>query len=147
MELRNNDVQLALAITDLESQDTPNYNATAKKYGIARSTLRRRFKGETVSVQQHHAERLQCLYTIQEETLISQINQLPRLGCPPTPQITRNLAQAIIGRTVGKNWHLVFIKCHKNRLKSLYLHNIDNDRQKAEYRPMFEHYFALVSAS
>lgn len=147
MESHNNDEQLALAIADLKSQDTPNYNGTAKKYGIARSTLRRRFKGETVSIQQHHAEKLQCLNTIQEQTLIDQISKLTHLGCPPTPQITRNLAEAIIGHSVGKNWHAGFIRRHKNRLHSFYLHNIDSDRQKAEYKPMFKHYFALVSAS
>jgi hypothetical protein len=146
MELQNNDEQLTLAIADLKSQDTPNYNATAKKYGVARTTLRRRFKGETVSIQQHHAEKLQCLNNIQEEILIEQINKLTRLGCPPTPQITKNLAEAIIGRPVGKNWHAGFIRRHKNRLYSLYLHNIDSDRQKAEYKPMFKHYFELVSA-
>ena len=63
-----------------------------------------------------------------------------------TPQITTNLAEMIVGRTLSKNWHRAFIIRHKKRLKSLYLRNIDHERQKAEYKPSFEHYFALVSA-
>ena len=146
MELRNNDVQLALAIADVESQNAPSYNATAKKYGVSRTTLARRHKGQQISIQQHHAEKLQALTNVQEEALVGQINKLTDRGCPPTPKITTNLAETILGRTLGKNWHRAFITRHKKRLKSLYLHNIDHERQKAEYKPSFEHYFALVSA-
>jgi hypothetical protein len=37
------------AIADLDSQLLPNYNATAKKYGLNRSTLSRRHQGKQQS--------------------------------------------------------------------------------------------------
>src|SRR5205814_9729214 len=73
-------------------------------------------------------------FTIQqEEVLIGQINRLTDRGIPPTSQIVRNLAEEIAGSSVGKNWTGTFIGRHKERLKSLYLRNIDNLRTKAEY--------------
>ena len=44
-----NEVAISAAIADLKTQAKPNYDATAKKYGIDRNTLRRRFEGKTVS--------------------------------------------------------------------------------------------------
>jgi hypothetical protein len=63
---------------------------------------------------------------------------------PPTSSIVRNLAEEIRGAKVGKNWTRQFIQRHKNRLKSLYLRNIDNLRVTADYAPMFTLFFALV---
>jgi hypothetical protein len=53
----------------------------------------------------------------------------------------------MIGQPVGKNWTGQFVKCYKNRLKSLYLYNIDKDQIKAEYPPVFEHFYKLVGIS
>ena len=39
-------------ITDLESQDRVNYQATTKKWNLDRTTLARRYRGETVSNQE-----------------------------------------------------------------------------------------------
>ena len=41
--------QLELALADLAKQDTPNYTATSKKYGVPHKTLSDRFTGKTVS--------------------------------------------------------------------------------------------------
>ena len=41
--------RIELAIADLESQDVPNCAAIARLYKIERSTLRRRYNGQTVS--------------------------------------------------------------------------------------------------
>ena len=41
-----NNKAISAAIADLNSQKTPNFGRTAKKYKIDRTTLRRRFKGE-----------------------------------------------------------------------------------------------------
>jgi hypothetical protein len=64
---------------------------------------------------------------------------------PPTSSIVQNLAEEIRGEQVGKNWTGQFIQRHKNRLKSLYLRNIDNLRVTADYTLMFTLFFALVS--
>ena len=50
MPLRHDETQLSLAIADLKSQEHPNYSRTSKKYGIARTTLRDRFTGNSRSM-------------------------------------------------------------------------------------------------
>jgi hypothetical protein len=48
------------------------------------------------------------------------------------------------GRSVGKNWTSRFIKRHQQALKSLYLHNIDNQQVKAEYLLLFKIFYNIV---
>jgi hypothetical protein len=133
------------AIADLESQEHANFGKTAKKWGVDRTTLRRRFNGKQRSHQQFHSQAKQCLSDAQEEALIGQINRLSERGIPPTSRIARNLAEEIVGRSVGKNWHTDFIRRHKERLKSLYMRNIDSKRKKAEYEPSFRLFYELES--
>jgi hypothetical protein len=64
---------------------------------------------------------------------------------PPTSQIVKNLAEEIRGELVNKNWVGQFVKRHDIRLKSLYLRNINNLRASAEYGPMFQLFFSVVS--
>ena len=63
---------------------------------------------------------------------------------PPTSQIVKNMAEEIIKGAVHKNWTANFVRRHKDELKSLYLRNIDNQRAKSEFAPMFEHFYHLV---
>ena len=86
----------------------------------------------------------QRLTNSQEEVLIGHINKLTDRGLPPTSQIVRNLAEEIAGSSVGKNWTSDFVQRHKDRLKSLYLCNIDNLQVKAEYAPLFQLFYNLV---
>ena len=62
---------------------------------------------------------------MQEEALISQINKLTARSIPPTTSMVRNFAEEMIGREVNKNWTAGFVERHSDRLKSLYLRNID----------------------
>ena len=48
--------RIAAALADLESQAVPNYKATAKKHGVVRTTLMRRYTGKTVSNQEATTE-------------------------------------------------------------------------------------------
>jgi len=143
-QLTHND-RIQSAIADLESQEHANFGKTAKKWGVNRTTLRRRFNGEQRSHQQFRSQAKQCLSDAQEEALIGQINRLSERGIPPTSRIARNLAEEIVGRSVGKNWHADFIRRHKERLKSLYMRNIDSKRKKAEYEPSFRLFYELES--
>jgi len=120
------------ALADLESQETVNYTATAKKYGVCRTTLSRRHRGKTVSRQEFLSEVQQCLNETQEHVLIRHINLLTDRGMPPTSQIVKNLAEEIIQRPVGKNWVSAFVYRHKDELKSVYLRTMDNLRIKAD---------------
>ena len=76
--------------------------------------------------------------------MIHLIISLTDRGLPPTSRIIRNLAEELLGGPVGKNWTGDFIKRHKDRLKSLYLRNIDSQRHKAEYKPSFKQFYDLV---
>ena len=136
--------RIELAMADLAKQLKPNYMATAKKHGVARSTLRERFLGESLSIQAAASKYRQRLTFVQEETLIEHINRLTDRGLPPTSQIVRNLAEEMIGGPVGKNWTGSFVKRHKDRLLSLHLRNIDSQRVTAEYAPSFKLFFDLV---
>ena len=127
---------IELAIADLKCQLKPNINATAKKYGLVESTLRRRFNGETMSIASARATTHQRLSTVQEEVLIDQINYLTDRGLPPTSSIVRNLAEELLQDRVGKNWTSNFVHRHKDRLKSLYFRNIEKKRHKVEYAPV-----------
>ena len=134
----------AQAVTDLDAQLKPNYTAIAKKYDLDRSTLSRRAQGKQRSRASANSIYRQCLTTAQEESLIQYINKLTVRGMPPTASIVRNLAEEMIGRAVGKNWTGQFVKRYESRLKSLYLRNIDRNRVKGEYAPIYDHFYSLV---
>ena len=133
------------ALADLNAQSHPNIRATARKYGLVESTLRRRWKGQTMSRQDATSEYIQRLTNSQEEALIDQINRLTDRGIPPTSRIVRNLAEEVLNGPVGKNWTGGFVRRHKERLKSLYLRNIDKLRIQSEYGPIFKQFYDLVS--
>ena len=77
--------------------------------------------------------------TVVQEALILQINQLTDRGLPPTSNIVRNLAEE---RTALARIGLGVL--FQNRLKSLFLRNIDSKRHKAEYAPVFKQFYDLV---
>ena len=138
------EADLELALADLAKQDTPNYSAASKKYGVPRRTLSNRFTGKSVSRQAAASEHHQYLDTAQEEALISLINRLTNRGLPSTNCMVKNLAEEIIGRPVGKNWSSQFVRRHNDRLTSRYLRNIDKKRQDTECAPIFKQFYDLV---
>ena len=105
-----------IALDDLKGQLKPNVLATAKKHGLVESTLRRRWKGQTVSIGHAILEYYQQLTSTQEEVLIGHINRLTDRGIPPTPRMVRNLAEEVINGPLRKNWTTAFVKRHKIRL-------------------------------
>ena len=129
-------IELAIAVPN--QQDQPNLRGTAKKFSLVESTLRRRWKGQTVSQKAASSKYKQRLTLAQEEALIQQINRLVDRGLPPTAIIVRNLAEEVIGGPVGKNWTGDFVRRYKDRLKSLYLRNMDSQCIKSEYPPLFK---------
>jgi hypothetical protein len=103
-----------------------------------------RFKGEQVSRAVACAKIRQRLSPEQEETLIKHINKLSDRNIPPTSQIVKNLAEEIIKDKVGKNWVGDFVKRHKDRIRSIYLRNMDGIRVKSEYVPLFNQFYDMV---
>jgi hypothetical protein len=133
------------AIAAIQRGDFVHYSSAAAEYKCDPGALSRRIRGLTKSRQQANSFWRQCLTNEEEEVLIRRINDLTDRGMPPTSQIVRNLAEEIRGEPVGKNWVSQFVKRHEIKLKSLYLRNIDNLRASAEYSPMFQLFFSVVS--
>src|SRR3979490_1579671 len=123
--------RMEAAFAALDLQETRNYSKVAKEYELERTTLAKRYKGQTVSKKVFLSESRQCLTIAQEEALIEQINKLTDRHIPPTSQMVKNFAEEMIGREVGKNWTQGFIRRHDSRLKSIYLRNIDHCRTPA----------------
>jgi hypothetical protein len=89
------DSQIESALADLESQDSVNYAATAKKWEIHRSMLNRRHKGQSTSRAVANSKYRQRLTKVQEETLLKHIESLTERYMPSTSQIVQNLAEEI----------------------------------------------------
>ncbi len=136
--------RILAAIADLDSQEVPNYGATAKKYDLVRTTLWRRHTSQTVSRSEATTEFRQALNEAQEKVLLSHIGRLVTRGTPPTPAVVKNIAEEIHGGQLGKHWVTRFIQRHSLHLKSMYMRNIENLRKKAEYAPVFQLFYNLV---
>ena len=138
------ELAIQAAIDDFEAQEVKNFSETAKKFGVNRITLTRRFKNETVSVQQFHQEAQQLLSAAQEEVLLEHIESLTRRSLAFTPQILANLVYEIVRKPLGHNWVHRFCKRHENRISSVYLKGIDKARLTSESSKIFEHFFTGV---
>ncbi len=139
-----NEADIQAAISDLKSQEAPNFAATAKKFNLDRTTLMRRFKGKTVSNIEARSRHQKLLTNAQEVVLIGHIRKLSDRGLHPTPKILENLVVEIVGHPVGGRYIERFQKRYENELASLYLRNIDQSRHIADNSKHFEHYFACV---
>lgn len=136
---------LELALENLSIQDRPNMRGSAKYFRVHENTLRRRWKGQTLSRRAATSLHRRKLTDAQEESLIGQNNTLIERGIPPTSRTVRNFAEGIIKGSVGKNWTSDFVKRHSARLKSLYLTNRNSKREKSEYAAFYKQYYDLVS--
>jgi hypothetical protein len=99
----DHNARIESAITDLESQSRVNYTTTAKKWDVERTTLAKRYKGQTGTREDAASYIYRKLTDAQEETLIMHINKLSDRGLPSTPQIVKNLAEEIIYNELGPN--------------------------------------------
>ena len=71
------------ALKDLASQESPNYSATARKYGINCTTLSRRYRGLARSRAVNMANIKSLLTPQQEKELVDYINKLLVFRLPP----------------------------------------------------------------
>ena len=115
------------ALAELNSSQSPCIAAVARKYGIKRSTLSRRWKGVTTTRAQA-AEDKRFLNNQQEQQLIQHIKQLCDRCLPPTPAIVANIASRLAGRAPGGKWCSRFVIRHKDELDSRYLNSLDLER-------------------
>jgi hypothetical protein len=117
--------------------------STARKHGVMRLALSRRFHAKT-SLSAQGAESCRVLNDKQEEELVNYIHHLCERCLPPTPKIVANIAQALFGRRLSKNWSSRFVARHKHRLDARYLNTIDLARYRADSRSNYEVYLAIV---
>jgi hypothetical protein len=90
------------AIAHLNLQESLNYAAAARVYGVHPQTLARRHKGITVSRAEANSTFCQHLNNMQEDTVLSYIDALTERYIPSTTQIIKNLAEILKG-PVRKN--------------------------------------------
>ena len=84
-----NEADIQAAISDLKSQEVPNFTQTAKNHNLQKTTLLRRFKGETVSTAEAHSRDQKLLTNSQETVLIDYIRKLQDRGLHPTPKSSK----------------------------------------------------------
>jgi Tc5 transposase DNA-binding domain len=125
----DHNARIQAAINDLRSQKRTNFAATARRWDVERTTLAKRFRGETGTNEDANSYVRQQLTATQEETLIAYINKLNDRGFPPTPQILKNITESIIHITLSRNWVARFYKRHCTQLTSVYLRTIDHKRK------------------
>ena len=142
--MATHDEKIDLAMAHLRAQSKPNVSRAAAEFGILESTLRRRYKGKTVSISAAKSLYFQRLSAPQEEALIAQINRLTERKIPPTNAMVQNLAEEVFGGPLGRNWVGQFCKRRGDVLTSRYLRNIDHQRVKSEYLPLYEQHFEQV---
>lgn len=133
------------AILYLNSQDVPRISEAARKFGVNRSTLDKKFCRQSGSKSQA-AQQKQFLSIRQEKTLIKHINRFCERGFPPTPYMVANIAGQIAKRQPGKNWTSRFVKRWSTELDSKYLNTLDISRHKAESVSAFKQYFDILSS-
>jgi len=121
------------ALAELRVSNAPNIAAAARRHGVDRSSLSRRFRKKTTS-RADKVESDRLLNNQQEQQLISWIRRQCELCLPPTPRIVCNFAAQLAGRQPQKNWCSRFVKRHKDSLDSRYLNTLDLARHKADSR-------------
>jgi hypothetical protein len=111
-------IDLALEyLQSLDPEEKINYTQIAKKFGVDRSTLSRRYRQVTGSKEdQYYAQAL--LNRDQSEILITLVNELTKHGVPLTSSKLAEFAKVICGKEPGKNWASRWVKAHSDKLIS-----------------------------
>jgi hypothetical protein len=137
-------IEAALAaIEALEPGEEICYTKIAQKYGVDRSTLSRRHRGQTTSRTASAAER-QNLHPQQEQELLRYIERLTKQGLPPTRPMIRRFASTIAGKELGVHWVDRYIKRHQVDLISRWATGIDRSRHQADSQLKYSLYFELL---
>ena len=130
-------------INSLGPGETFTYTAIAKKYGVVRSTLTRRHKGETASSATQHAN-TQKLTPQQELELVSYIEQLTARRLPPIREMVQNFASAIAKEPVSESWVTRFLTRHGISITPRWSTGMDRDRHHADSENKYQLFFQLL---
>ncbi|KAI9037671.1 uncharacterized protein KD926_000087 [Aspergillus affinis] len=135
------------AIAELKSlkpEEQPNFTFIAKKHGVNRTTLTRRFRGVQHSKDEQYEDQ-RLLNDRQAKVLISNINRLSEKGLYISSEMLQNLAREISGKQPGKLWPGRFLKRHNEELISCYTTGIDSSRKRADSAWKYALYFELLT--
>ena len=119
-----------------------SYKDVSELFGVSKTTLFSRSKGNTLSHQAGAHSALSCL---QETELIAQINAYAKRGTLLTPAHVLALAEAVCGLKLGRNWAGRFIKRHKDVISSRFHAFRDISRLKADTPSTRDAWYTLVS--
>jgi hypothetical protein len=72
----DHDTRIEAAITELESQDRINFSVTATKWDLERTTLVKRFRGETGQIETPTHTHVDSLRTYKKKLLLSTLISL-----------------------------------------------------------------------
>ncbi|KYG43365.1 hypothetical protein M433DRAFT_71828, partial [Acidomyces richmondensis BFW] len=93
---------MELALQDLRSSESPNISAIARKYGVERSTLSRRFNRKSTTIEEQH-ENARLLNQQQESTVVEYIRRQCEYCLPPPPSLVAGFVAQLCGRQPSKN--------------------------------------------
>lgn len=136
------DEALAECDTYGSSEKIP-WSEIATKHGVVRSTLTRRYKGET----QPHASKIinqQHLNPQQEVELVNYIEGRTDECLPPTRTMVRNFASSLAKTEVSERWVDRFIHRHKDQLKSQWTTGVAAKRHTADSGENYKLYFDML---
>ena len=138
------DIETALeSLKSLKIGEKPNYKQTAKKYGVSRTTLRRRHRG-LQGTQKEKWEKQRLLNATQEKELVRYVEKLCSRGLPPSKSMIHNFAAEIAKQEPGKCWVDRFLERHKIDLISRWTTGIDSLRHRADSTAKYHGYFELL---
>jgi hypothetical protein len=134
------------AIEDLEAREggeEPGYRKTARIFGVAESTLRRRHQGKCgTRAGASHAQQL--LLPQQEDVLLKYIVALTEQALPPTKAMVHSFAAQISKKEVGINWVSRFLKRHQDRIIPKWTTGMDCVHHKADPEGSYSQYFTVL---
>jgi hypothetical protein len=109
-------IDLALEyLHSLNPEEKINYTQIAKKFGVDRSTLSRRYRQVNGSKEdKYYAQAL--LNKEQSAVLITLVNELAKHGVPLTNAKLAEFAKVVTGKDPGKNWASRWVKAHSDKL-------------------------------
>jgi hypothetical protein len=127
------------------SEDNIPWSKIAEKHGVVRSTLTRKWRGETRSREEEGIARRAL--TLQQETeLVKYIEELTARRIPPTREMIRNFASAVAQEPVSESWVTRFINRHAIHPISQYSTGMDADRHNADSFVKYKLYFDSLQA-
>ena len=127
-----------------ECEDDIPWQKTADKHGVVRSTLTRKYRGQTASREEAGLAR-RTLPPQAEDKLVDYIDKLTEAHLPPTREMVQNFASDIAGKRVSMSWVDRMIHRRSDELTPQWSTSMDRQRHAADSHDKYQKYFDLLS--